>query len=105
MFDYLFFDLDGTLTDPALGITNSFIYAYKYFGMEVPDYKTLCSYIGPPLLDTFKNSFGFSEEIAKEEGVCSIASSYFDDNKASENLHKKNGYKVIKTELQVIKDI
>ena len=26
MFDYLFFDLDGTLTDPALGITNSFIY-------------------------------------------------------------------------------
>ena len=66
MFDYLFFDLDGTLTDPALGITNSFIYAYKYFGMEVPDYKTLCSYIGPPLLDTFKNSFGFSEENAKE---------------------------------------
>ena len=46
-----------------------------------------------------------AEEIAKEEGVCSIASSYFDDNKASENLHKKNGYKVIKTEIQVIKDI
>ena len=39
MFDYLFFDLDGTLTDPATGITNSFIYAYKYFGMEIPDYK------------------------------------------------------------------
>ena len=66
MFNYLFFDLDGTLTDPAEGITNSFIHAYKYFGMEVPDYKTLCSYIGPPLLDTFKNSFGFSEEKAKE---------------------------------------
>ena len=83
MFDYLFFDLDGTLTDPALGITNSFIYAYKYFGMEVPDYKTLCSYIGPPLLDTFKNSFGFSEEKAKE-GV-KIYREYFSQKGLFEN--------------------
>ena len=37
MFDYLFFDLDGTLTDPAPGITNSFIHALKYFGMEIPN--------------------------------------------------------------------
>ena len=35
MFDYIFFDLDGTLTDPALGITNSFIHALKYFGIEM----------------------------------------------------------------------
>ena len=83
MFDYLFFDLDGTLTDPATGITNSFIYAYKYFGMEIPDYKTLCSYIGPPLLDTFKNSFGFSEEKAKE-GV-KIYREYFANKGLFEN--------------------
>ena len=66
MFDYLFFDLDGTLTDPALGITNSFIYALKYFGMEIPSYETLCTFIGPPLPDTFKNLLGFSEEKAAE---------------------------------------
>lgn len=66
MFDYLFFDLDGTLTDPALGITNSFIHAIKYFGLEVPSYETLCSFIGPPLPDTFKQQFGFSEEKAAE---------------------------------------
>ena len=83
MFDYLFFDLDGTLTDPATGITNSFIYAYKYFGMEIPDYKTLCSYIGPPLLDTFNNSFGFSEEKAKE-GV-KIYREYFANKGLFEN--------------------
>ena len=83
MFDYLFFDLDGTLTDPATGITNSFIYAYKYFGMEIPDYNTLCSYIGPPLLDTFKNSFGFSEEKAKE-GV-KIYREYFANKGLFEN--------------------
>ena len=66
MFDYLFFDLDGTLTDPALGITNSFIYALKYFGLEIPSYETLCTFIGPPLPDTFKNLLGFSEDKAAE---------------------------------------
>ena len=66
MFDYIFFDLDGTLTDPALGITNSFIHALKYFGMEIPSYETLCTFIGPPLPDTFKNLLGFSEEKVAE---------------------------------------
>ena len=66
MFDYLFFDLDGTLTDPALGITNSFIHALKYFGIEIPSYEKLCSFIGPPLPETFKTQFGFSEEKASE---------------------------------------
>ena len=62
MFDYYFFDLDGTLTNPALGITNSFIHAIKYFGLEVPSYKKLCTFIGPPLVYTFENSFGFDKE-------------------------------------------
>ena len=66
MFEYLFFDLDGTLTDPAKGITNSFIYALKYFGLEIPSYETLCTFIGPPLADTFKTQFGFSETKAAE---------------------------------------
>ena len=66
MFDYLFFDLDGTLTDPALGITNSFKHALKSFGMEIPSSETLCSFIGPPLPDTFKNLLGFSDEMVSE---------------------------------------
>ncbi len=66
MFDYLFFDLDGTLTDPALGITNSFKYALKSFGIEIPSYEKLCSFIGPPLIDTFKTQFDFDEAKAQE---------------------------------------
>ena len=66
MFDYLFFDLDGTLTDPALGITNSFIHALKHFGIEIPSYEKLCTFIGPPLPDTFKTQFGFDDQKASE---------------------------------------
>ena len=60
MFKYYLFDLDGTLTDPALGITNSFIYALKSFGMEIPSYERLCTFIGPPLIQTFETQFGFN---------------------------------------------
>ena len=31
---YIFFDLDGTLTDPMLGITRSVQYALRHFGIE-----------------------------------------------------------------------
>ena len=62
MFDYLFFDLDGTLTDPAPGITNSFKYSLKFFGREIPSYETLCTFIGPPLQDTFKNLLNFEDD-------------------------------------------
>ena len=66
MFDYIFFDLDGTLTDPALGITNSFIHALKFYGMEIPSYEELCKLIGPPLPYSFETTFGFSPEKAME---------------------------------------
>ena len=66
MFDYYFFDLDGTLTDPAQGITNSFIHAIKYFGLEVPSYEKLCTFIGPPLVATFQKEFGFDDEKSME---------------------------------------
>lgn len=50
---YVLFDLDGTLTDPALGITNSVMHALKAFNMEVKKREELYIFIGPPLFDSF----------------------------------------------------
>ena len=61
---YLFFDLDGTLTEPALGITNSVIYALNKFGIKENDRESLYSFIGPPLADSFRDYYGFDEEKA-----------------------------------------
>ena len=42
----ILFDLDGTITDPMLGITKSVAYALKYFEIEVKDLE-----ISSPLSD------------------------------------------------------
>ena len=38
----ILFDLDGTLTDPRVGITRSVAYALRDFGIETEDLDTLC---------------------------------------------------------------
>ncbi len=63
---YIFFDLDGTLTDPALGITNSIMYALEQFGIRTKRREELYKFIGPPLLDSFMEAYGFSRERAEE---------------------------------------
>lgn len=49
----IFWDLDGTLTDPKPGITKSFIYALEKLGMPAPSADDLEWVIGPALLDSF----------------------------------------------------
>lgn len=61
MFDTVLFDLDGTLTNPFEGITNSIIYALDKFGVEVADRSLLAPFIGPPLVNSFKSVYGFSQ--------------------------------------------
>ena len=47
-YSHIIFDLDGTLTDPGLGITNSIIYALKKFDIE-SERSALYKFIGPRL--------------------------------------------------------
>ncbi|MCL1830129.1 MAG: HAD hydrolase-like protein [Oscillospiraceae bacterium] len=54
------FDLDGTLTDPMVGITKSFQYALSYFDIDEALDK-LTKVIGPPLRESFIQYYGFSE--------------------------------------------
>lgn len=62
----ILFDLDGTLTDPGLGITNSVMYALRRFGIDVPPREQLYSFIGPPLDESFMRYFDMSQEQALE---------------------------------------
>lgn len=63
--EYILFDLDGTLTDPALGITNSLMYALEKLGMHIESREELYKFIGPPLIEMMMQEYGFSREKAE----------------------------------------
>ena len=65
MKEYLLFDLDGTLTDPKLGITTCVQYALRSFGIEEPDLDKLEPFIGPPLKDSFIQFYNMDEKQAE----------------------------------------
>ncbi|MBR5381750.1 MAG: HAD family hydrolase [Oscillospiraceae bacterium] len=62
---YILFDLDGTLTESDEGIVNSIQYALGNMGMQENDRSKLMHFIGPPLLDSFRNTFFMSKEKAE----------------------------------------
>ncbi len=64
-YQYLLFDLDGTLTDPKEGITKSFQYALEALGIHEPDADKLTWVIGPPLMESLMRGYGLNEEQAK----------------------------------------
>ncbi len=80
---YLLFDLDGTLTDPGEGITNSVMYALRKFGITVEDRRELYPYIGPPLTDSFMRYHGLS--VQQAEQALRYYREYFGDKGMFEN--------------------
>lgn len=62
----ILFDLDGTVTDPKIGITKSVAYALQHFGITVDELDTLTPFIGPPLKDSFMEYYQFTEPQANE---------------------------------------
>lgn len=57
----IYFDLDGTLTDPKTGITRSIQYALEKLAKPVPAANELTWCIGPPLLESFESLVGDAE--------------------------------------------
>jgi phosphoglycolate phosphatase len=66
MITTILFDLDGTLTDPKVGITKSVQYSLKKFDIEVCDLDELDKFIGPPLKDSYMKFYGFTEDKATQ---------------------------------------
>lgn len=56
----ILFDLDGTITDSAPGITSSLAWMFERLGLPVPTPAELLAYVGPPILDSFRDLAGFS---------------------------------------------
>ena len=86
MYQTILFDLDGTLTNSELGITNSVAYALGKYGIQVPDKKALRVFIGPPLQESFERFYGFSKE------ECLKAIDYYHEYFSEKGLYENEVY-------------
>lgn len=83
MYQTIVFDLDGTLTDPGIGIANSVMYALEQYDIHVTDRSDLYSFIGPPLMESFEHYYGF-DHLQAEEAV-GFYREYFSEKGIYEN--------------------
>lgn len=60
------FDLDGTIADSAPGITATLAYTFAEMQLPIPSPAELLAYVGPPILDSFRDRAGMTEGEAAE---------------------------------------
>jgi phosphoglycolate phosphatase len=60
------FDLDGTITDSAPGIVHRLALTLADMGAPVPSDADLLRWVGPPILDSFRDFAGFTAEQSLE---------------------------------------
>lgn len=65
-YEYIIFDMDGTLTESGTGIINSVVYALEKHGIKVKNRSKLDKFVGPPLWESFEKYYGFSKEEARK---------------------------------------
>ena len=98
MYQYVLFDLDGTLTNPEIGITNCVMYALEKFGIKENDRKKLHPFIGPPLTYSFQNFYGLSEEESKQ------AVAFYRERFSVKGLYENEVYVGVPEMLQTLKE-
>lgn len=97
MYEFILFDLDGTLTESGQGIVNSVVYALKKMGIKENDKTKLEKFVGPPLLDSFMKYYDFTEEEAKQAVI--LYREYFTEK----GIYEAPLYKGIETILKYLK--
>src|SRR5438105_64141 len=96
IYTHILFDLDGTLTDPKIGITKSVQYALAKYGIEEKA-ENLTAFIGPPLNINLQKYYGFSEEESME------VVSYFREYYSAKGMYESTVYKGIPGLLEKLK--
>ncbi|MEG0261273.1 MAG: HAD family hydrolase [Lysinibacillus sp.] len=97
-FNTILFDLDGTLTDPYPGISQSITYALEKMNAPALDAQTLTTFIGPPLLQSFQEVCGFTEQQAHE------ALEYYRERFSTKGLYENSVYDGISDLLSSLKN-
>jgi phosphoglycolate phosphatase len=76
--ELVLFDLDGTLSDPLVGIGRSINYALSHYGYEPVELSQLAEHIGPPLDQAFKQNTGVQAQAGLNAVVAKYRERYAD---------------------------
>ena len=98
MYRYVFFDLDGTLTQSEFGIVEAASRALAHFGIETPNRDLLKRFIGPPLYVSFHEFYGLSDEDSFE--AIRVYREYYE----SEGVYLAPLFAGVKDTLQALRD-
>lgn len=82
-YKYVFWDLDGTISDSASGIANSVSYALEKMGTAIPSKETLKKFVGPPLAESFGLYVGYTPE--QVDAAVNYFREYYEKNGITEN--------------------
>ncbi len=96
-FRNILFDLDGTLTDPAEGITGCIRYAMERLGVQAPPASGLLWCIGPPLRESFSKLLGSSDKALLEAAV-----GLYRQRFSSEGIYENRLYPMIRPALRAL---
>ena len=97
-YQYILFDLDGTLTDSGMGIVNSVAYSLQKKGIDVEDKVGLLKFVGPPLIESYCRYYGYSMEEAVE--MVDIYREYY----GTKGLYENSVYEGMEEVLKVLKE-
>ena len=97
-YKYIFWDLDGTISDSGEGIFKAVTYAAEHMGSAVPDTGILRKFVGPPLTESFIKYFGYTPEEADR------AVNFFREYYQSKGIYENSMYAGMDILLKKLKD-
>jgi phosphoglycolate phosphatase len=95
-FENILFDLDGTLTNPKVGIVNSILYALEKLSIIETNIDELETFIGPPLRESFVTRYNLTESSAD------LAMNYYREYFSAKGLYENEVYSDIPALLEVL---
>lgn len=95
-YKYVFFDLDGTISNSYEGIARSLDATFAHFGIKV-DKALYRRYIGPPLSDTFRLYFDTPEKVSE-------VVNWFRDNYVEGDIFRNPVYEGIPETMKSLKE-
>lgn len=94
----ILFDLDGTITDSGAGIIHSVTYALEKLNLSIPPEAELYSFIGPPLIDSFKTLYDLDTQTAEQ------AVQYYREYYQAKGMYENQIYKGIPELLNTLQE-